>query len=55
VAPLAKIANTTRPAVDDTVDPNRPITFIYDPLDRVLSQTTSLGAASYTCDSAGRP
>jgi YD repeat-containing protein len=29
--------------VDDTADPHRPITFTYDPLDRLLTETTSRG------------
>lgn len=40
--------------VDDTADPHRPITFTYDPLDRVLTETTALGSVTYTYDTAGR-
>jgi RHS repeat-associated protein len=39
---------------DDTADPHRPIAFTYDPLDRLLTETTTLGTVSYTYDTAGR-
>jgi RHS repeat-associated protein len=39
---------------DDTADPHRPITLSYDPLDRLLSETTSLGTLSYAYDTIGR-
>jgi YD repeat-containing protein len=29
--------------IDDSGDPHRPITFTYDPLDRLVTETTSLG------------
>ena len=35
-------------------DPHRPITFTYDPLDRLLTETTSLGTVTCTYDTAGR-
>ncbi len=37
-----------------SADPHRPITLTYDLLDRLLTDTTSLGTVSYTYDSAGR-
>lgn len=40
--------------MDDTADPHRPITFTYDPLDRPLTETTSLGTVTYSYDTAGR-
>jgi RHS repeat-associated protein len=39
---------------DDTADPHRPIARTYDPLDRLLTETTSLGTVSYAYDTAGR-
>jgi len=39
---------------DDTADPHRPITLAYDALNRILSETTSLGTASYDYDALGR-
>jgi len=39
---------------DDTADPHRPIAMTYDPLDRLLAETTSLGTVSYQYDSLGR-
>jgi RHS repeat-associated protein len=39
---------------DDTADPHRPITLSYDSLDRLLSETTSLGSLGYQYDSLGR-
>jgi RHS repeat-associated protein len=39
---------------DDTADPHRPINMEYDPLDRLLAETTSLGTVSYQYDSLGR-
>jgi RHS repeat-associated protein len=39
---------------DDTADPHRPITLSYDSLDRLLSETTSLGTVSYQYDPLGR-
>ena len=38
---------------DDTADPHRPITLSYDPLDRLLTETTSLGTVSYQYDALG--
>jgi RHS repeat-associated protein len=40
--------------VTDTADPHRPITFTFDPLDRLQTETTSLGTVTYTYDAAGR-
>ena len=40
--------------VTDTADPHRPIAFTYDPLDRLLAETTSLGTVTDTYDTAGR-
>ena len=39
---------------EDTADPHRPITMTYDTLDRLLSETTSLGTVSYGYDTIGR-
>jgi RHS repeat-associated protein len=39
---------------DDTADPHRPVALQYDPLDRLLSETTSLGTVSYAYDPVGR-
>jgi RHS repeat-associated protein len=39
--------------VTDTADPHRPIAFTYDPLDRLLTETTSLGTVTYSYDTAG--
>ncbi len=39
---------------DDTADPHRPITLQYDPLDRLLAETTALGTVTYQYDPAGR-
>ncbi len=39
---------------DDTANPHRPVTLTYDPLDRLLTETTTLGTVSYTYDNAGR-
>ncbi len=39
---------------DDTQDPHRPITLAYDPLDRLLSETTTRGTVSYAYDTLGR-
>ena len=38
----------------DSADPHRPITFTYDPLDRLAKETTPLGIVGYTYDDAGR-
>ncbi len=38
----------------DTTDPHRPITLTYDVLDRLLSETTTLGTATDTHDNGGR-
>ncbi len=38
---------------DDTADPHRPITFTYDPLDRLLTETTTVGTVSYAYNAAG--
>ncbi len=40
--------------VDDTADPQRPITLAYDLLDRLVSETTALSAVSYQYDALGR-
>ncbi len=39
---------------DDTADPHRPIVMTYDPLDRLLSETSILGAVTYQYDALGR-
>jgi RHS repeat-associated protein len=39
---------------DDTADPHRPIAMAYDPLDRLLAETTSIGTVSYQYDAVGR-
>lgn len=39
---------------DDTADPHRPISMAYDPLDRLMSETTTLGTVSYGYDTIGR-
>lgn len=39
---------------DDTDDPHRPITLEYDPLDRLLTETTAMGTVSYQYDTLGR-
>lgn len=39
---------------DDTADPHRPITLTYDPLDRLLTETTALGTVGYQYDALGR-
>ncbi len=41
-------------SADDSADPHRPITYTYDVLDRVVSETTLLGTAQYTYDALGR-
>jgi RHS repeat-associated protein len=41
-------------SADDTADPHRPITFTSDPLDRLLTETTSLGTVTYTYEAFGR-
>jgi YD repeat-containing protein len=39
---------------DDTADPHRPILLTYDPLDRLVTETTTLGTVAYTYDPLGR-
>ena len=39
---------------NDTADPHRPLTFTYDSVDRLLTETTSLGTVTSTYDNAGR-
>ena len=39
---------------DDTADPHRPIVMAYDPLDRLLAETSALGTISYQYDALGR-
>ena len=39
---------------DHTVDPHGPITFAYDPPDRLRAETTRLGTVIYAYDAAGR-
>ncbi len=39
---------------DDTTDPHRPIMRAYDPLNRLLSETTALGTVTYQYDALGR-
>jgi RHS repeat-associated protein len=39
---------------EDTADPHRPIAMTYDPLDRLLTETTTLGTVSYAYDALGR-
>jgi RHS repeat-associated protein len=39
---------------DDTADPHRPISMAYDTLDRLLSESTTLGSVSYAYDTFGR-
>jgi len=39
---------------DDTADPHRPPAMTYDTLDRLLTETTSLGTVSYAYDVLGR-
>ncbi len=39
---------------DDTADPHRPITLGYDSLDRLVAETTGLGAVAYEYDALGR-
>jgi RHS repeat-associated protein len=39
---------------DDTADPHRPISMAYDPVDRLLGETTALGTVGYQYDSLGR-
>ncbi|MBZ0160622.1 MAG: DUF6531 domain-containing protein [bacterium] len=39
---------------DDSADPHRPITLAYDPLDRLVSETTGLGTLAYDYDPLGR-
>jgi RHS repeat-associated protein len=39
---------------DDTADPHRPISLIYDRLDRLITETTALGAVRYGYDALGR-
>jgi RHS repeat-associated protein len=39
---------------DDTTDPHRPITLAYDPLDRLVAETTDMGTVAYEYDILGR-
>ena len=53
------VARTYDPAgrlvtVDDTADPHRPITFEYDTLSRLVTETTALGVIRYQHDVLGR-
>ncbi len=41
-------------SADDTADPHRPILRQYDPIDRLLGETTALGTVSYQYDALGR-
>ena len=54
VATFTYDAGSRLTQVDDTADPHRPIAFTYDPLDRLLTEITSLGTVTYTYDTAGR-
>jgi len=54
VATFTHDAGNRLTQADDTADPHRPITFTYDLLDRLLTETTSLGTVTYTYDTAGR-
>ncbi len=40
--------------VDDTADPQRPVTLAYDLLDRLVLETTAVGAVTYQYDALGR-